>query len=372
MKKFILPISVFLLTLIFFILFNPSKNVYAAPKEITCMEIEGIVDGESDTCQYPVYEIDTGSIWCGDSYEYLAKVRQYEPSYKFPPGDVCLPYLSQLTPPSPGQSNEDKKENQPQSDQTGQRAKPAEQKPGSDEKRQSFIPIFIGEWFQGASMGIGLQIIEFSDKLQNSIFHQSILLSLTEEELDDYLDSTIFRPQIKNAVRKAKGEDYWPFLKNVEIDEEGKPVLIKTPQGAMQVSPNGGQKGVLEYRGNTTVLKSGQVEVLEETKGKSPTTIETPIAELFVIGTNFLVSYDKKDNKTVVSTYEGQVEVKTKDGKTTTVIPNGDKPGVILVTQKISIVKLVLAGLVLIAAIAGTVFILTKRGNNLIKIKGRK
>lgn len=221
-------------------------------------------------------------------------------------------------------------------------------------------------------MGIGLQIIEFSDKLQKSMFHQSILLTLTEEELDEYLDTTIFRPAIKAAVRKAKGEDYWPFIKNVEIGEDGKPVLIKTPQGVMQLSPIDGQRGILEYEEGIPILKSGVIEVLEETGGQNSASYETPNAEIFVIGTNFLVNYDKEANRSIVSVYEGKVEVKTNDGKATTVAPDGDKPGIAIVSQKLSPIKLAITGSVFLGIIGVMVYILKRKFSAKGSIKKRR
>ena len=55
------------------------------------------------------------------------------------------------------------------------------------------------------------------------------------------------------------------------------------------------------------------------------------------------------------------MEVKTKDGKTTTVSPDGDEPGVVIVTQKLLVPKLAVAGLVLAGAIGGVILVLRKR-----------
>jgi len=80
-----------------------------------------------------------------------------------------------------------------------------------------------------------------------------------------------------------------------------------------------------------------------------------------VIGTHFWVKNDPEKKQTLVGVYEGKVEVKTKDGQTTTVSPNGDKPGIIIATQKLSVTKLVLAGLVLAAVIGGAIFFLKRK-----------
>lgn len=87
----------------------------------------------------------------------------------------------------------------------------------------------------------------------------------------------------------------------------------------------------------------------------------TPTATNAVRRTHFWVSYDKNKNLSTVGVYEGKVEVKTKDGKISTVIPNGDKPGVVVVAQKLSITKLALAGVVLVALAIGLVLIIRRK-----------
>lgn len=111
-------------------------------------------------------------------------------------------------------------------------------------------------------------------------------------------------------------------------------------------------------------LEEGEVEVIKNELNVTDSEydgIKTQNAIVLSIQTHYWVSYDKKKNQTAVAIYEGKVEVKTKDGQTTTVSPNGDKLGIVVVAQKLSIPKLVLAGLVLIAIIAGAVFLFKKR-----------
>ena len=58
--------------------------------------------------------------------------------------------------------------------------------------------------------------------------------------------------------------------------------------------------------------------------------------------------------------YEGEVEVKTKDGKTISVTPDGDQPGVVVISQKLSPVKLAFF-VVVLAVVAGGAFLIIKR-----------
>lgn len=153
----------------------------------------------------------------------------------------------------------------------------------------------------------------------------------------------------------------YQFLQDVEIDENGKPILIQTPQGTMKLSPTSREKAILRYKGNIPVLESGQLEVLEETKGENRTRIETPTAEIFVIGTNFFVSFNSKLKDSTILVYEGQVEVKTKDGKKATISPDGDEPGMMIVSQKLSPVKIIILGLSLATVAGGVVMILKRR-----------
>lgn len=85
----------------------------------------------------------------------------------------------------------------------------------------------------------------------------------------------------------------------------------------------------------------------------------TEFVDIYVIGTHYWITHEP-GKQTTVGVYEGQVEVKTRDGKTIMVSPNGDKPGVVVVSQKLSPVKLALGGLVLAGVLSG-IFILFKK-----------
>lgn len=113
----------------------------------------------------------------------------------------------------------------------------------------------------------------------------------------------------------------------------------------------------------------GTVEV--ETN-ENNTEVKTPTAIINTKGTHYWVSYDANKRETIIGVYEGKVEVKTKDGKTTTVIPDGDKPGVAVVTQKLSPAQLALSVLIAVAVISGVVLFLKKRVMNKLTVRKKR
>lgn len=86
--------------------------------------------------------------------------------------------------------------------------------------------------------------------------------------------------------------------------------------------------------------------------------MHTPASTTGTRGTHFWVSYSKEKKLAVTGVYEGEVEVKTNDGKSTIVSPNGGKPGIVTVTQKLSITKLVLIGMAAAVIMVGIIFYL--------------
>lgn len=117
--------------------------------------------------------------------------------------------------------------------------------------------------------------------------------------------------------------------------------------------------------GKTTTdmdLRTGEIEInIEGGVFTGSLQVHTPNAVAGVRGTHFWVFYNKDKSLTAVGVYKGKVEVKSNDGKTTDVSPHGDKSGVILVSQKISAIKLFLAGLVLVGIVGGAVWHIKKR-----------
>lgn len=114
-------------------------------------------------------------------------------------------------------------------------------------------------------------------------------------------------------------------------------------------------------------LKTGEIEVnIESGVFTAPILqVNTPSVVAGVRGTHFWVNYNKDKRISTVGVYEGEVEVTAKGSDQTTLVsPNGDKPGVVVVSQKLSTVKLLIAGAVAVIIIGGIVFFLKKRGKS--------
>ncbi len=73
------------------------------------------------------------------------------------------------------------------------------------------------------------------------------------------------------------------------------------------------------------------------------------------------MSYTPEKKLAVISVYEGEVEIKTKDGQTVKLKPDGGKPGVLVVSKKLSPVKLAIGGLALFAITGGIVWFLKRK-----------
>lgn len=113
-------------------------------------------------------------------------------------------------------------------------------------------------------------------------------------------------------------------------------------------------------------LEFGEAEFFIIGSAEKPTTrptfvVATPNTEVKVFGTHFWVKHDPDKQQTTVGVYEGEVEVITKSGQKTTVVPDVDKPGVVVVTSKLSSIRLVIAGIVLAAAIGGIVLLIKRK-----------
>lgn len=126
------------------------------------------------------------------------------------------------------------------------------------------------------------------------------------------------------------------------------------------------------FTSRTVELGQGEIEV--KVRNNKPAEnqfgVDAGWLGVTVSRTHFWVSQSQDKKSAVIGVYEGEVEVKTKDGKTIRIKPDGDKPGVVVVSRKLSPVKLVLVGLVIITVLGGIVLILRKRLlSNLLKKK---
>lgn len=194
-------------------------------------------------------------------------------------------------------------------------------------------------------------------------------------------DSPFNADIIKGQVQiKLPGQNEWSDLKQGDkippgstlftgvdtttvVNIEGKGVVQVLPFTEIIVSEQGLEQAAKEKKTTTDIrLRKGEIEVNVE-EGIYPGTlqVQTPSVVAGVRGTHFWVSFNQDKWLTTVGVYKGVVEVKTKGGKTTTVSPDGDKPGVVVISQKPSVVKLTLIGLVMVAVIGSITMILSKK-----------
>lgn len=108
---------------------------------------------------------------------------------------------------------------------------------------------------------------------------------------------------------------------------------------------------------------SGEVEI--KVKNIDPEQnkirVETDFFDLFVIQTHFWINQDTDKKVAVVGVYEGEVEIRSKDGKTIRIKPEGDKPGTLVISKKFSIAKLAIVSVIAVASIGGLVWFIKKK-----------
>ncbi len=171
----------------------------------------------------------------------------------------------------------------------------------------------------------------------------------------------------------------WDFLPGYiphESIEQGKTIQViermrltdKNNQNFYEVRPGSSNQAVLKIPGkdenDLPFLEMGEVEVVKKLTGISDSSydgIKTPNGTILSVQTHYLVSYDKNKNQTTVAVYEGKVEVKTNDGKVTSITPNGNKPGAVTIAQKLSVTKITVVSLVLAIISGGVAFFLKRK-----------
>lgn len=259
---------------------------------------------------------------------------------------------------------------QTQSDQAGQPAKSAEQKSKTGKK--------VGE--EGSRLNLlSINPLETWRNIQ-------VLLQIPQG-LNDLVESGEFIYGLKDipitvpepSIATDDQGNPWDFLPGYIPHESIKPDLNVRVTERTRLSDNDnhnfyeirpGQSGqaMLKIPGkdgkNLPFLEDGEVEVIKVKSGVSDSSydgIKTPNGTVISVQTHYLVSYDKKNNRTTVAVYEGKVEVKTKNGQITTVSPNGDRPGIVVIAQKLSVIKLGLLGLLLLVVMGGVVWLLKRR-----------
>ena len=131
----------------------------------------------------------------------------------------------------------------------------------------------------------------------------------------------------------------------------------------------------VEVEGVTShVLEMGagelEVKVRNSNLSKNKFGVDAGWLGVTVSRTHFRVFKDPDKDVAVVGVYEGEVEVKVRDGSTIKVKPDGDKPGVVVVSRKLSPLKLGILGLVVAGIVGGIIwFIKRKSSRKLLKKK---
>ncbi len=285
------------------------------------------------------------------------------------------------------------------------------------------LPVFIGEWFKlvgesivfnnwtmdTISLMVGGQTAqERKDTAKDWQYIDSLtddyvfyVTGKTKDDLEDLIDqepriSDEIVEQLKQKIQdspfsldilngkaqiKYPGQNFWSDLRQGDKIPPGSTiftgmdtttVLSIKDKGVVQILPftevTISEEGLSESGKTTTDidLNTGEIEVnIESGVYTVPLMqVNTINAVAGVRGTHFWVSYNKENNLSTVGVYEGKVEVTAKGNDRSIIVsPNGDKPGIVVVSQKLSVLKLILVGAVLIVIIGGVVLLLKSKRN---------
>lgn len=388
MKKLILPISLF----VFFLQFAFGQ-VYAQEEpsnKLRCDQIWSIVG--TDECRNWVVNNDEGGVWCNlpESRESLQPwIYGPAPTYTFTPGTCKAESEAQ---PEVGLETEES------SIEVGKQK----------EQPKIGLPLFATGW-----LGLFKNLWDAAGVNPSSIIENINLVSGMDHTLCDpatcskaleavQRETNLSEEEIILRSHSAKANAANPYKLHkqsgdVRISDydKSKGFIMVTGKdgvifytffgleddiGGFEVSPNtkinlppnpfqGAKQNSNQAPGQLPTkveLEFGEAEFFiigsaEKSTIRPTFTVATPNVEVKVSGTHFWTSYDKDKKQSIVGVYEGQVEIKTKDGKTTTITPNGDKPGVVMVTQKLSVTKLAIVGIVLVAVIVGIVLLIRRK-----------
>lgn len=125
------------------------------------------------------------------------------------------------------------------------------------------------------------------------------------------------------------------------------------------------------FTSHTVELGEGEMEV--KVRNSKPTEnqfgVDAGWLGVTVSRTHFRVLNDRANKSVAVGVYEGEVKITTKDGQGITVVPDGDpstgsgqgKPGVVVVSRKLSVAKLAIVGVVLAAIVGGIVWFIKRK-----------
>ncbi|MBI2315170.1 FecR domain-containing protein [Candidatus Daviesbacteria bacterium] len=285
-------------------------------------------------------------------------------------------------------------------------------------------PVFIGEWFSRFSKAIdGLIVFPevFEAVLDNKFYIAPDIPDITELTLEEMFQGHWYPGKDEEdsyrlpTLTVEEEQRAWSFLPNYIPGEENVTLIkgqgeIKTPTSSdfIPVSSKGGDTLKVTYIDSTlrptsdmvqlgytwsadsgsviSVPKWSEIKFREpvEAEGFTSQTVELGQGEIEVrvrnnkpaenrfgvdagwLGvtvsrTHFWISQSKDKKLAVIGVYEGEVELKTKDGKTAKVKPDGDKPGVVVVSRQLSVFKLTIVGVILAVIVSGIVWLIKKK-----------
>lgn len=395
MKKFILP-GIFLFISSLFLVVFPSQSNAQIRGPLNCQELKDILD--SKECPHWALDREKLGLWCGqhaediliqsEHGEAISVYKNRPPDYNLLSGNLsCLENQQDSVQPSA----------QPQSNQAGQPVK--QNRPSGGNPFNFFGVNPFKTWLNlNAFMQLGAFIKgggaeQFTEEVILHAVGQEPAWEKDTREGNEFLKFFSKVGLAKNAalpsarqlrdrqpVFSPTAKD-WGFLPEYKFPENnstdsfsalgqdkklqykwggdaGAVIHISKGSEGSFIRPTQDLKRVIK-------LDKGELEIkVKNANSKEKFGVQTDFLDIVVIGTHFWVKNDPDRKLTLVGVYEGKVEVKTKDGQTTTVSPNGDpstgsgqsKPGVVAVAQKPSVAKLSVDGLVL-AVIIGLIYL---------------
>ena len=223
---------------------------------------------------------------------------------------------------------------------------------------------------------------------------------IASEAINDWILETFgpFKPyaevvEVKSDTSKTSDDGFKSFFGDIIIaDFKDRPPILKTAAGSIEATklvdemlgprtkldadensllitkPDGStlwvkQEGDVIYYQRIDKrwyeLNKGEIEAKT---GQESIEFKTPSATIRTKGTHFFINHDPRKKATVVGVYEGEVEViPNKGNKSVTTSPNGNKPGLVVVTQKLSVIKLAIVSLGVLAIVAVIVWFIKKK-----------
>lgn len=180
---------------------------------------------------------------------------------------------------------------------------------------------------------------------------------------------------------KLPGQSQWSDLKQGDLIPSGSTiftgmdtttVLSIKNKGVVQVLPfteiviseTGLEQAADEKKTTTDIeLIKGEIELNIDRGMFGPSfQVFTTNAVAGVRGTHFWVSQPQGAKTSTIGVYQGEVEVKDRNNNASTIVaPNEDKPGIVVVAQKLSVTKITILGFGLTAAVTGIIVLLKKR-----------